>query len=785
MNLSTNNWHISRVASVTAGFLCAVFTATTPPIQAEIDPLDAPLERVTVQDGDTLRGLASRYLRDPDLWPTVLELNNISSPKDIRPGVELYLPVRQVFAADNALKQSLIAIQDANAEGAQLFAPEQIGMAIENRNSALLSRTESEWKQVVSFSGIATDYAHEALDISVAARDVPGEALVSDVNGDVHGRTPSDQTWTERYLRDVLVEDERVRTLTDSTTQVTFRDQSRLRLNPNSNATIERMRADPLTGGEVTKVELANGDFYAVLNQLTDRAAFEIKIDGMESTTSSSDFWIKNDETGTRFVNFDESRLEIDASGGKILLGQNEGILISAKGEEALRTSVLQSPSAVAPRAGDVMYAGSAALSWDAYESASGYWVEVARDESFAQMILSEWNVADTELTVENLTPGRYHWRVAALDALSLPGEWSQSQRFTMRIDNTPPYLALMSPTPDTVIASNRVSVLGASEMGVQLRLNGEPLALAPNGSFLADIDLREGLNDVLVEAIDPAGNISTRNVSIMYRPAQSIDITLSEKMPRVNGAYATRSSELSVSAQTSAVAGSVVLIRDEAGRTALQSRVEDEGRLSFTVPVEDTARTYRIEIMSPAGEIEGSYEFAALRDRTPPEIRFDLPPPSAVGQAEMRLTGTIEDATRVEFDGREIPLDNGRFDLEVGLEPGQNSFQLVASDASGNLSVKTFDTLLDVEPPQITRVDLGRRSDANGSIELLVEARDASGLRQAAPYVILVNGSERDGFLRCDGGLGLCRASIPAEAGDLELIEVTIEDYAGNTAYN
>ena len=121
---------------------------------------------------------------------------------------------------------------------------------------------------MIDLSDIASLLAQEALEIAIAQRDRSAEAVVSDVQGEVQGRAPAEPSWSGRNLDDILVEFERVRTLSSSTTQITFRDLSRLRLNANSNATIQRMRSDPLTGDEVTKVSLVNGDFYALLNQL-------------------------------------------------------------------------------------------------------------------------------------------------------------------------------------------------------------------------------------------------------------------------------------------------------------------------------------------------------------------------------------------------------------------------------------------------------------------------------------------------------------------------------------
>lgn len=775
------NTRVLRPPLAAAAGLFAFWALSGPAPQAETDPMDAPLEVVRFGENDTLRGVVGKYLRDPDLWPAVLRINDIASPADLVPGAELRLPVRQVLAADNALLVALDAIQKATAEGARIFAPAEIGTAIENRDTAVIRREEGEWRQVVRFAGVATDYANEALDISIAQRDRSAEAVVSDVQGSVEGRAPAEPNWSNRRLDDILVEFERLRTLSNSTTQVTFRDLSRLRLNPNSNATIQRMRSDPLTGGEVTKVSLANGDFYALLNQLSEKSTFEINVPGVETTTNSADFWIKNDDTGARFVNYDSAGLEIQRGRETITVGENEGVVLTGAG--TWRAAVLTSPRLAAPELGAVIYTAVAPLRWDAFEGAEAYWLEVAADPGFNQMKLSEWGIRETDFAAE-LPPARYFWRVAALDKLGLPGEWSTAQDFTVRIDNTPPFLTLLSPASGTIATRPAIELLGASELDAALTLNGQPLQAGGDGSFLSDLALVPGENRFTVRAVDPAGNESSRSLTVVYRPAVAVEIALSDAIPRVGGALATRSDELSVMAATTAAPGSAVTVRDESGRAVVQTVIGAGGALGFTVPVEDAARGYRVEVLAPTGAVEGRQDFTALRDRVAPGVAFDQPPLRATGDASLHLAGSAGDAVRLELEGTEVPLTDGRFDLSVALEPGANRFELVASDAVGNISVTRVNTLYDVDPPEILAIELGRPAGEAGPIELVVTARDASGLRQAAPFVVSVGGAEREGFARCDSAAGLCRASLPAEPGTLELIELIVEDYAGNAAF-
>ena len=47
----------------------------------------------TAKDGDTLIGLASRYLVKPNKWPPLQTLNKIADPTRIRPGTPIRIPL--------------------------------------------------------------------------------------------------------------------------------------------------------------------------------------------------------------------------------------------------------------------------------------------------------------------------------------------------------------------------------------------------------------------------------------------------------------------------------------------------------------------------------------------------------------------------------------------------------------------------------------------------------------------------------------------------------------------
>jgi hypothetical protein len=214
-----------------------------------------------------------------------------------------------------------------------------------------------------------------------------------------------------------------------------------------------------------------------------------------------------------------------------------------------------------------------------------------------------------------------------------------------------------------------------------------------------------------------------------------------------------------------------------------VQTLIDAGGAFHFTVPASEDGTAYRLEIVGPDGTVEGQLEVAAVQDAMPPEIVLDAPPPKATADAWLDLAGAADGAVTVSVNGAAARLDAGRFDAVATLVPGTNGIEIVATDAVGNVAIQRVETVYDIDPPEILSAGVGRPGGAAGPIEVVVEARDASGIRQAAPYVLTVGGVERRGFLRCDSATGLCRETLPPEPGALALVEVAVEDYAGNVS--
>ncbi|MEP2182785.1 FecR family protein, partial [Roseibium sp.] len=350
-----------------------------------------------------MRRIAETYLGDADLWPAILKASGLETLSDLDPGQILTVPTDEVSAARSALSSSLVRIQEANAIGAQVFAYETITEAISLHDSALDAEKKRNWPETLALAVDADSAAGEAYLLAAENRDKAAEARLSDRQGWVEGQRPEDLGWDDRELNAILVEEEKVRTLSRSTAQITFRDSGRLRLNANSHAVIQRMRVDPLKKREDAKVSLVEGDFYALLGGNSNRKSLEVDVPDVSAKIDSGDFWVRQDVSGAKFTNYDDETVEISARGGQVSLGRNEGVVIRAGENPRAKINVLTSPVLQAPSDDGLVFNASANLSWQATDGASGYWVEVARDANFNQMVDSASGLVEPRFALNEL----------------------------------------------------------------------------------------------------------------------------------------------------------------------------------------------------------------------------------------------------------------------------------------------------------------------------------------------------------------------------------------------
>lgn len=736
---------------------------------------------VTVGEGQSLRDIAQEYLGDPDLWSEILRANNLDAITDVKPGIELQIPVTQISNANRALSESLEAIQVATREGARLFAPDEIAAAIRLRESAVAERKAGTWEKAAELAHQAVGLAEQALALATKQRDAAAEALLSDREGTVEGQKSQELVWSDRLINALLIEEEKVRTLSRSSAQITFRDDSRLRLNANSQAVIQRIRVDPLSRREEAKVSLIEGDFYALLGGNSQRKKFEIEIPEVETEIDSRNFWVRRDVSGSKFTNFDEQVLRVAAQGASVDLGRNEGTLVRSGQAPSAKVDILQAPALVGPSDDSVAFNATSDLQWQQVTDAAGYWVEIAYDPGFNRMTVSRWGLTEPSFEVAGVDIGSYYWRVAGLDKFGLPGERSEVWRFHVRVDRTAPFLKIDSPGEGDILRESPLPLHGESEPNAVLSLDRKPLATSDDGTFEVLYQPQLGRNELIIEARDEAGNVTRRNRSFVYMPDEAAAVRFDDNLPRRGPRdFVTERDVVSLAGEAEPLAQLVVRAADRTTRAS--AYVDGTGRFSIDVPVVAATEAFDLEVVTRSGYTTKD-SFTVAIDREPPGIQLEAPPPTVTAVEWLPLRGRAPGATRLTLNGVEVPLLDDAFDQSVTLRQGANTIDLVAIDLVGNVLVDKFDVELDQMPPTLVRQSVSKSAIEGGeSVTVEVVAEDSSGLKQAAPFTIRVGSTEVSDFLEFNRAAGSYRATVfLPEAGAVVLKEVELEDYAGN----
>jgi hypothetical protein len=224
--------------------------------------------------------------------------------------------------------------------------------------------------------------------------------------------------------------------------------------------------------------------------------------------------------------------------------------------------------------------------------------------------------------------------------------------------------------------------------------------------------------------------------------------------------------------------------LRIQAGKQTVASAASDaEGRFRVNVPLGGAANKFEVTVTAPSG-FSSSDEFSVTVDRASPDIVLDAPPPSLTADPAFALKGKTKPGAKLALYGREIVNRNGRFDEAIELKMGANTIELSASDAAGNVKTEKWQIRLDREPPVLVR---SRATPASGGRPVLiveVEAEDASGLANIAPFKVKAGEQTFTGHLRFNRSAKNYQGTIVVPAGALAqaaLSEVELADDAGN----
>lgn len=746
--------------------------------------LDSQTISVQLKPGFNLRAISLEHLGNPDLWPIILRLNGFRQVTELEDETELIIPVSQAQISVEALESALGEIQRATESGAQIFAPRLIKNAIDFRTTALSLYKDGVYRDSIDYSNRSISNAENASEVSEANRDEKAEALLNDKQGRVEGQKPEENSWRDRRLYSILTELEKIRTLSNSTAQIIFRDDSRIRLNANSQAVIERLRADPLKRSEEAQINVISGDFYADLAKESQRSNFKVNLAEVDATIESGQFWLSQANGESKFTNYDIKPVSISNKGEVLTLGRNEGIVIGQgkSSSENDKISLIERAKLTKPEDGEILFQKEVSLSWADVEGAPGYWLEIAFDQNFDQIRENLWGITTNEGNVVELAPGDYFWRVSALDENGLPGQRSLQQKFTVKSDIAPPFLAIRTPDPDAYFRKSETLISGESEPDTAVLINGILAESDQFGRFSYLLKAEEGINRVEVVARDLAGNETTKNVSFVYLKDGHRDIVYEAQLPRdEDGVFLISTDSLSLSGL--AEIGAEFKVFDQSGVPLSSTVSDDQGKFALNVAIGGESQSLEIQVRTKSG-----YSFSEIinvrKTREPPVFELAEPLPRITILETLEIKAKVDPGSIVTMNGQRAEVEGDTAIFSVLLNEGANRLRFVVTNRVGLVTVEQATVVFDREPPEIVNKSLSAETAGNyTNFSFIIRARDASGLAKTAKVLIKVGNQEYQGALRFNRARKQYTGQVEAQIGDNEksLITVKLEDIAGN----
>jgi hypothetical protein len=372
--------------------------------------------------------------------------------------------------------------------------------------------------------------------------------------------------------------------------------------------------------------------------------------------------------------------------------------------------------------------------------------------------------------------PGEYD---VTLNVTDLSGKWDTDQVTVRVLDRTPPGIIVYSPVEDELTRNATYVVSGKTEpltrVDIQVESSGGTrdytLTSREDGTFEFSIELFEGIQNVIITAIDATGNPSTSHITVI------LDTVAPEFVINnpAQTALLTREDRIDIICTIRFPAQNVTLI---IGDLEIPNA---EGIIRGTVDLQEGENVIEVKAVDMAGN-EMVKVLTVTRDSTPPTLKVSVPPGDTLytNVTSVHFEGTVVGAVGVVVQHRSIEHGAGlragswedgewEYDLELGPHDLEQVVFVKAHDLAGNEVMVSVYVVLDLVPPSlfIDREDLEYTNQTEVTI---------SGSTDVSIGVVLINGVE----VTVDGGI--FSTVVDLDEG-LNTFVIRVEDEAGNAA--
>lgn len=399
-------------------------------------------------------------------------------------------------------------VRKSDVSQAKNFAGE-VQVAREKLAAARAELEKQAFREALRDSQQSRDLLRNVLDASTLSAS-SGKAQFISVQGEVEFRRASSDTWEEARNKLALRPGDYVRTSSSGSAEIVFVDGTFYTVKPNTQFVVSAVR-NTADGATEQAIQME----YGWVNLNTSSRPSKVQTPGAEARIGQdSEAYVAFDKDAKK-GRFGAVAGSVEVAAG----GQKREI--KALQQVVQNGTLLSEPTDLPPRPilttpldnadFDPARDGQLVLAWEPVRGAARYNLQVARNHLFVDNVIEANDRAKTRATLSLRGEGSFLWRVAGVTGGSVAGPWSEPRRFRVvsfragagESDAPPPELEIETAKS----YGNICIVVGKTDPGASLVINGEPLKADASGAFTKTVQLnREGWNFIEIKARNASG---------------------------------------------------------------------------------------------------------------------------------------------------------------------------------------------------------------------------------------------------------------------------------------
>lgn len=354
-----------------------------------------------------------------------------------------------------------------------------------------------------------------AAAITLASR----QARFVNLDGKVQIKKANSVQWVNADYQITLDRGDLVQTGPEGVARIAFADGTQYTVKSDTLVTVEENNV----GQESTQVavHITSGQVDLNTGGLSSGSKAEVSFENAVADLHSNSHAAvsSNPETQQQQITVTEGSADFTRGNDHVDIGQSERLSYTTGGpitkSEVLSPPELAEPINLAPIIVADPKHDPIHFSWKPVATAVSYEFQASTTMMFNKLVMDKKSQTDS-VDVSGFDPGDYFWRVRAIDAKNNLSDPSDPFKFTLVAQGKEQDMLLE--VDETQLAGNVVEVIGRTEPGAALIINGEQVAaIQPDGHFRYFTQpMSRGSHEIVITGQNRRGGTAIKRVQVV-----------------------------------------------------------------------------------------------------------------------------------------------------------------------------------------------------------------------------------------------------------------------------